>query len=511
MGMLRWTRGAWLLLVCCCLLGCGEAKEGDGNAVRPARAPLMGAADSADGSDFQCQIVLVELGRRSDGLGGYVTREQTWVWFGTVDVSEALLGQGAQAAVLYHYGVDPQWWRVPAVEAVGGAAEGYQRFAFRMDTHLPTTGMSGTSLSRAVIEVIPVLELPGGLRLFDHNRNPGDFDNYILNASNGFKVEAELASCTDGHAASGAAVSELGLEGLPLGVLRFDAGWQVTQEGPMVEGGRLRVHYALERLPECRGTHNGYPAWDTRAFVRFMPGGEVYDGSLRAFVSDMGRPTTAYTAVAADFVIPLGAQQAELWFWNQSMGGSACQQWDSQFGENYVFPVAARPQWLGNTVLKVSRAGGHPCADGAALLGSFSYGTWARTRAVMANLCFEVYQAGVTDWENPEIWRHLDVQVHYRFDDGAFHSAYVDFLDFVGENGRFVFDISAVDPFRFYHCPDAEVVEVVVTETGQRQEVARMEFFFSVNGVALRPSTGAWRFLGEYWDDESPFRQSHCL
>ena len=46
--------------------------------------------------------------------------------------------------------------------------------------------------------------------------------------------------------------------------------------------------YALERLGGCRGTHNGYPAWDITARVRFEPMGTVVERSVRAFDAPNG-------------------------------------------------------------------------------------------------------------------------------------------------------------------------------------------------------------------------------
>src|SRR5882672_1627824 len=53
--------------------------------------------------------------------------------------------------------------------------------------------------------------------------------------------------------------------------LRFHAGWREELQGNIVPGGKLRVDYAPERLPDYRGTHKNKPTWDIVAMVLFSP------------------------------------------------------------------------------------------------------------------------------------------------------------------------------------------------------------------------------------------------
>ena len=111
-------------------------------------------------------------------------------------------------------------------------------------------------------------------------------------------------------------------------VATFRADWQETLAGEIRAGRGLVVDYDSARLPQCRETYNGAPAWRIDVLYRFG------DGAPRsAALTDAGgaaAPTTI--AVAA------GAQRAEMWF-RVTGQRSGCTAYDSDFGRNYTFPV----------------------------------------------------------------------------------------------------------------------------------------------------------------------------
>mgnify|MGYP002132643616 CR=1 FL=1 len=73
----------------------------------------------------------------------------------------------------------------------------------------------------------------------------------------------------------------------------------------------------------------------------------------------------------------------------------------------------------GDGAVVISRAtcnNGLACdADRRPLTPGWTYETWARQRAAIRTLSFDVWKAGVTDRDNPDLWRQLDVQMRYRF------------------------------------------------------------------------------------------------
>jgi hypothetical protein len=120
--------------------------------------------------------------------------------------------------------------------------------------------------------------------------------------------------------------------------LRFHAGWREELEGEIVPGGKLRVEYAPDRLPDYRGTHKNKPTWDIVATVLFSPGGQVQSGSVAK------KPF--------EIAVPRDASEVTLWFQNTDGSGGAA--WDSRYGENYRFGVSSG----GVAPASVSRAAG---------------------------------------------------------------------------------------------------------------------------------------------------------
>ncbi|MBM4372609.1 MAG: hypothetical protein FJ098_13190, partial [Deltaproteobacteria bacterium] len=226
----------------------------------------------------------------------------------------------------YHLAADPSWWEIEATPAAT-STPGYRSFEFTVSEHLFGPG-TGDGL---VIELVPFLRFPDGHRVFDHNRFAGDLENHVLGPDGGFQ------------AGDGGVCQPV------VGWVDFLADWQETVAGERRQGGYLQVGYDLSRLPDCRGTHNGHPAWNTVAYARFHPGGQLLAGSVRSFVTVNGQPTNE--AVAVPFVVPIpaDAEEVELWFQNFTGAGSSCVAWDSNFGENYrygIWPSAEDPRCL---------------------------------------------------------------------------------------------------------------------------------------------------------------------
>lgn len=119
--------------------------------------------------------------------------------------------------------------------------------------------------------------------------------------------------------------------------LNFYTDWRQSQTGLIRQGELLTINYDPQRLPACRTYHDGMPAWDLWATVRFSPSGETTTGNLVQHVGPQGvfnppRPIPLAVRVPAD------ATDAEMWFQNTSMT-SQCSAFDSKFGDNYRFFV----------------------------------------------------------------------------------------------------------------------------------------------------------------------------
>jgi hypothetical protein len=260
-------------------------------------------------------------------------------------------------------------------------------------------------------------------------------------------------------------------------LVRFGSDGSFSITGAPRQGTRLDIQYDITRLPTCRDTKYGLPAWSILARYRWPSGRTGYV------------PVTS--GVASLDLTESG--ELELWFENQGYFG--CRAYDSRYGQNYRIHVEAdarAPGWLGNAAYVIDRMTcDGPCDQSRHSLDeSFTDGTWARQRAAIRALYFDVWKEGVTDFDNPELWRELDVQVHYRArSDGPFQTRPVDFFRRVGNDARYQLLMDQIDPLSGPYrredksqCPDADLV----SSSDGATVATVVEFYFTVNGVTLR-------------------------
>jgi hypothetical protein len=463
-----------------CLNEVDAARAPVGAAPDATESPLVGVSGSGDFADRSCQVVLRDLGRVQTATG-FATSGSVWIFAARVDVSRAAIAEGYAPLLLGRAGSDASWRAHTPIASVA-VDDDTERFLFEIkDGNLPGPGMSTTGLSRSRVRAIPFLQSADGrTRLFDHNRVVDDLATYDVGLTDAFSVAYDDAVCAPNHP-----------------TIRFDASGEPSMSGAIAPEADVVVHYDLSRLSTCRATHNGHPGWSTSAFARFLPGGAVVEAQVVRHGGGGSDPAPARFRVAA------GATRMELWFRNTDVSG--CEAWDSRLGQNYGFEVTegarVRPDWIGDVGVTISRSASWACEGAAAIGSEITYGTWARSRAAVTSLCFEVYEPGVTDRENPDIWRDLDVQVHSRSDRSKpFTSAWVSLAGKDGDNAVYAVDLRGLDPFRPFHCTDAPTTSFTIgSEPYVRAEV---ELYMSVNGVELRPQ-GEQVFRVRYEDSAS--------
>jgi len=270
----------------------------------------------------------------------------------------------------------------------------------------------------------------------------------------------------------------------------FDADGAPRVEGTVAPGGTLRVRYNPARLASCRGEQGGVAQWAITGYWR-VNGGEAQSLAVAGLQSS---PSPSIT-------LPRVTGTVELWFQNTNRWG--CVGWDSAWGNNYRFdlrPTGAMPGWIGEGAWTIQRAtcDGGPCPEHRrGFEMPFAYDTGSRQRAAIAGLYFETWKAGVTDRDNPDLWRDLDARVYYRFGrTGAFQWRHVDLDRRVGNNARYVVRLRELDPLggntvtRREDCPAAPLT---LSADGQYVST-EVEYFFQVNGLDLRPTDGTvWR------------------
>ncbi len=269
--------------------------------------------------------------------------------------------------------------------------------------------------------------------------------------------------------------------------VQFDASWHTTVTGTLRVGSKVTVAYDPARLTTCRGEEGGRPQWSISLVWRL--------GTATGTTSIAGLMAPAANEVTLD--LP-ATGDLEIWFQNTSKYG--CVAWDSNYGANYHFTVAAAanaPGWMGNAASVVAR---ETCFDGKAcdssrraLESGFTFDTWARQRATITGAYFDVWKAGVTDFDNPDLWKQLDARVYYRaVGVSAWSWAYVPFEKRVGNDARYGASLRAIDPLggrTRTSKSDCPAGTLTLSADGQyvQQDV---ELYFVVNGTELRPAKG---------------------
>ncbi len=408
----------FVLLASCAPVG--DEAAGD-EAARAAPAPLSWVDDGADRADRDCGVVLRGASRLPGPTGLEVdcsTGRCWFVWGFEVDLADGLVEAGASPAVLYRSGSSATWWEAGPASSTGSPVEGYRRYLVRVFEHTVDSGMSMTSLMRTRLEAIPFARLPGGGRLFDHNRMPGDFDVYALTPDNGWAVAEDPGVCSALPA--------------PRAAVGFLAGWTEVQHGAIVQGGTLRLEYDPARLAECRASYTFAPAWDIEAQGRFLPGGQTFSGSVVAFATtETGLRLDRPSPGALEVEVPRDATAVEVWFRNWSAMSSPCEAWDSRFGDNYRFEVLPRgpaaPLWAGSWGNALHRG----CTHRSGLDEPTVIDSYLVQRACL-DIFADVYVPGLTDGSETRPEQVL-AQVE-RSVDGA--EPTVDWLVFVGRVGN---------------------------------------------------------------------------
>jgi hypothetical protein len=403
----RWASAMLLVLS---IGGCG--------AERPVttRLPLgeePAYGDAADGTevmdapDFDCRVVLREVGRIPQGPGFATTCDLgtsdgscDYVWRGLVDVDALEAESGASVEVLFRTSLSGEDWYIVTASPVEGGGKGFARFEFLIDELTPSAGMSFTSLNQTTIDLVPYLVRANGQRLFDHNRVSHPFGNYELRHGNGWAIGGS-AACSPLPDAPGEAHLQFGYP---------DVGPELV-EGPATAGGTLRLTYDGRRLRNehsCLGSQG--PVSSTSLHVGWtIDGGAAQTQMIEQYTESYGyacqgteSPCINIQTTEAVLELPPGSQQIELWFYcvpGFSAGSPDNWQHDSNMGSNYSLAIApgeGEIDWAGGWQRYAGRS-------------SFTFDlpeplTWSGFTNMGWCVQARVYKQGLTD--QPEIDDH---------------------------------------------------------------------------------------------------------
>lgn len=178
-------------------------------------------------------------------------------------------------------------------------------------------------------------------------------------------------------------------------LLTFTSWWEENLSGgPIVQGGKLRLLFSLDRLAQCRSTHNGYPGWTISLYYTFDLSQQAKELPMVMHNSFAG------TSVAWEQTIDVPSDAENLFMWVRNSDVTGCEAWDSNLDKNYIFPVFAAStiakaiDWAGNFQFIFYTEAGPQFkgdVDPAYYFSNFAgseVATWVQ---------FEVYVSGITD------------------------------------------------------------------------------------------------------------------
>ncbi|MHB8417500.1 MAG: DUF6209 family protein [Myxococcales bacterium] len=430
-------------------VACGPAVRREAPTSGQSSASLIGNGSQQDSADSSCNVVLRDVHHGTVGATGLATDCSSgtcWaILDGTVDVSAEAAAENLPVRVWYQ-GSSGSWQAADATPAPG-AGEGFRRYTFHLASNTFTPGVE-----RQIVDLIPYLQTAAGGRVFDHNRLADPSASYEVGPNESWTVQPSStcpAPQPQGHAE-----------------LDFPASFQNAQHGGLVESGKLDIVYDLNRLSQCLGSnYNGMPTWATLAFVQF-DGSAPLQYELQAY-----QVGARWTAWPLEIDVPADAQSVAIWFM-QTGEDCASPFWDSNYGRNFVYPIAAQPpppvgwagNWGGSFDGSCSRTDGlaEPLDLGAAALAS---------SCLFADA--EVWVPGLTDQAalHPE---QIQAQVTSTLDGAAPVTGWLSFVGQVGHNYRYRWNVDptalqgswSIDRFHFTFSTDGNALFQIGEQDG---------------------------------------------
>jgi len=117
--------------------------------------------------------------------------------------------------------------------------------------------------------------------------------------------------------------------------LSFTADFQQNTTDTLKSGSEVTIIFDSERLPFERSvSEKGKPEWSISAFVQFA---DNVISEIKLVPAKKGK--TVDTNLKGVFTVPAETNQAILWFVNSGKSGNVY--FDSNFGQNYRFPVVS--------------------------------------------------------------------------------------------------------------------------------------------------------------------------
>jgi hypothetical protein len=169
------------------------------------------------------------------------------------------------------------------------------------------------------------------------------------------QTAASATRLLDGQSLSADQLAALATVDATHAAVLFPSTGEPQVRGSIVAGGKVTIVYALNRLPGCRASHDGFEIWDTRIGGEFSNGTRIGEergtggdgqpqGTVRGFDSG-GEQLGVAHVVPLTLDVPRSAESFFLYAHNTSPPGpsEACDTFDSKFSANFQFKVTPAP------------------------------------------------------------------------------------------------------------------------------------------------------------------------
>lgn len=202
---------------------------------------------------------------------------------------------------------------------------------------------------------------------------------------------------------------------------------------------------------------------------------------LRSIVNEAKKDDNAFDAAEKSELAKLAGDAIA----NNKMSAAAQREYAKLQNVYGIHDTRTQPEWIGNAYTVIERSG----EAGRAVASPIVYDSWARQRAATRELRFEAWVPGLTDRDDPELWKKLDAKVHFRFaGETQFHEAPIDFKRRSGNNALYAMNLERFDPWFAPYLSSSAVKGLkpqLASENGT--QVAKLEVFFTLNGKPFRP------------------------
>lgn len=171
---------------------------------------------------------------------------------------------------------------------------------------------------------------------------------------------------------------------------------------------------------------------------------------------------------------------------DKKMSAAAAREYARMQSVYGIHDTRPQPEWMGNAYTVIERSG----EAGRSVSSPILYDSWARQRASVRELRFEAWAPGLTDRDDPDLWKKIDAKVHFRFaGETQFHEASINFKHRTGNNALYAMNLERFDPWFAPYLSSSEVKDIKPTLAGQPNgsQVAKLEVFFTLNGKEFRP------------------------